>query len=146
MNRFMKVFFLLLLVCLFQQGYTQITVKGVVKSNRSKTLYGVSISLKDTYDGATTDSSGIFSFKTMEKGELTLVASSVGHKPYEQKIKLEGEVINLSIQLREEITELQAVTISAGTFEASDRKRATAVLDPIDIVTTASANGDITGA
>ena len=146
MNRFMKVFFLLLLVCLFQQGYTQITVKGVVKSNRSKTLYGVSISLKDTYDGATTDSSGNFSFKTMEKGEQILIASSVGHKPYEQKIKLEGEVINLSIQLREEITELQAVTISAGTFEASDRKRATAVLDPIDIVTTASANGDITGA
>lgn len=31
-------------------------------------------------------------------------------------------------------------------FEASDRKRASAVLDPIDIVTTASANGDITGA
>jgi len=38
------------------------------------------------------------------------------------------------------------VVLSAGTFEASDRKRAAAVLDPIDIVTTASANGDITQA
>ena len=104
MTRFMKVFFLLLLVCLFQQGYTQITVKGVVKSNRSKTLYGVSISLKDTYDGATTDSSGYFSFKTMEKGEQLLVASSVGHKPYEQKIKLEGVVVSLTLILKEEIT------------------------------------------
>ena len=36
--------------------------------------------------------------------------------------------------------------LSAGTFEASDRKRAAAVLNPIDIVTTASANGDVTGA
>ncbi|MGZ8558399.1 MAG: TonB-dependent receptor [Chitinophagaceae bacterium] len=146
MKRAMNGFFLWLLVCLVQQGYTQVTVKGVVKSNRSKALYGVSISLKDTYDGATTDSSGIFSFKTMEKGEQLLVASSVGHKLYEQKIKLEGEIVSIAIILKEEITELQAVTISAGTFEASDRKRATAVLDPIDIVTTASANGDITGA
>ncbi|HWR32673.1 MAG TPA: TonB-dependent receptor, partial [Chitinophagaceae bacterium] len=47
---------------------------------------------------------------------------------------------------KQEINELTAVVISAGTFEASDRKRATAVLDPIDIVTTASANGDITQA
>jgi hypothetical protein len=53
---------------------------------------------------------------------------------------------SIVIVLKDEITELEAVTISAGTFEASDRKRATAVLDPIDIVTTASANGDITGA
>ena len=50
------------------------------------------------------------------------------------------------LHLKEEISELTAVVLSAGTFEASDRKRAAAVLDPIDIVTTASANGDITGA
>ena len=43
------------------------------------------------------------------------------------------------------MTELKAVVISAGTFEASDQKRASA-LNPIDIVTTASANGDITSA
>lgn len=48
--------------------------------------------------------------------------------------------------IRQEISELTAVVLSAGTFEASDRKRAAAVLDPIDIVTTASANGDITQA
>ena len=51
-----------------------------------------------------------------------------------------------NIQLKEEISELTAVVISAGSFEASDRKRATAVLDPLDIVTTASANGDVTEA
>src|SRR5688572_25855348 len=146
MKRFQSGFFLLLLICFLQQGYTQVTVKGTVKSNRSKDLYGVSISLKDSYDGATTDSSGNFSFKTTEKGQHLLVASSVGHKPYEQPIKLEGDVVNVAITLKEEITELEAVSISAGTFEASDRKRASAVLDPIDIVTTASANGDITGA
>src|SRR5258705_10900492 len=54
--------------------------------------------------------------------------------------------MTIDIVLKEEITELSAVVISAGIFEASDRKRAAAVLNPIDIVTTASANGDVTGA
>jgi vitamin B12 transporter len=40
---------------------------------------------------------------------------------------------------------LKVVTISAGTIEASDEKKAT-MLKPLDIVTTAGALGDITGA
>jgi hypothetical protein len=51
----------------------------------------------------------------------------------------------LNIDLKEEPNELKAVVITAGTFEASDTKRTT-VLNPIDIVTTASANGDVTSA
>ena len=47
--------------------------------------------------------------------------------------------------LKDEISELKAVVINAGTFEASDRKKGT-VLNPIDIVTTASGNADVVGA
>src|SRR5580765_2972310 len=117
----------------------QVTIAGKV-TDKKNPLYGVSISIKDSYDGAVTDSSGKFSFKTFEKGEVTLVASSVGYKPFEQKIKLEGSKINLDIFLKEEITEMKAVVVTAGSFEASDRKRAGVVLNSIDIVTTASAN------
>ncbi len=53
--------------------------------------------------------------------------------------------MQFDIILKEEPNELKAVVVSAGTFEASDTKRAT-VLNPIDIVTTASANADITAA
>ena len=124
----------------------QTTITGKVTDKRNP-LPLVSITLKDTYDGATSDSSGRYSFKTSEKGEFLLTASSVGYKPFEQKIYLEGKgTITIDIILKEEVTELSAVVISAGTFEASDRKRTAAVLNSIDIVTTASANGDITGA
>jgi hypothetical protein len=123
----------------------QTVVSGVVKDKR-KPLAGVSITLKDTYDGATTDSLGRYSFKTTEKGEFNLVATAVNYKPFEERIQLAGSPVVLDIVLKEEITELNAVTVTAGTFEASDRKKSAAVLDPIDIVTTASANGDITGA
>lgn len=122
----------------------QVTISGKVTDKKSP-LPGVSISLKDSYDGATTDSNGHFSFKTSEKGEQLLIATSVGFKSFEQKIMIGRTAMNLVIVMKEDVTELKAVVITAGTFEASD-KRKTTVLNPIDIVTTASGNGDVTGA
>jgi vitamin B12 transporter len=117
-----------------------------VVDNKSKPIRGASITVKDTYDGATTDSTGKFKFKTTEKGDHVIDISSIGFKPFTQNVKLDGNALNLEISLKEEMNEMQAVVISAGTFEASDRKRAGVVLNSIDIVTTASANGDVTGA
>ena len=124
---------------------SQIKISGKVTDHKNHSLQGISISIKDSYDGATTDSSGNFSFSTSEKGEQLLNATASGYKPFEQKINILNSPIVLNISLKDAITELKAVIISAGTFEASDAKRATA-LNPIDIVTTASANGDITSA
>lgn len=67
-------------------------------------------------------------------------AISAGYKPFEQKINISNASQTFNISLKELVTELKAVVISAGTFEASDQKKATA-LNPIDIVTTASSNG-----
>lgn len=124
----------------------QVTIKGEVRDGKNNPISGASISIKDSYDGATSDSAGRYSFKTSEKGQQVLVFSFIGYKTVEQPVKLEGGVLTINTNLKQEISEMTAVVLSAGTFEASDRKRAAAVLDPIDIVTTASANGDITGA
>lgn len=139
---------ILLFILLFSSGllYGQVQVKGVVKDNKQKPMAGVSIAIRDSYDGATTDSLGRYAFKTTEKGEHILEFTSIGYKPVEQKITIAGSALVIDVQMKEEISELRAVVITAGSFEASDRKRAAAVLDPIDIVTTASGNGDITGA
>ncbi len=123
----------------------QTKISGKITDNRNNVLPGVSISLKDSYDGSTSDSLGNFSFTTTEKGEHVLEASASGYKPFDQKINIGTAPQTVNILLKEQITELKAVVISAGTFEASDQKRASA-LNPIDIVTTASANGDITSA
>lgn len=136
---------LFLLVLLPAFCCSQVRITGKVEGKRTP-VKGASITIRDSYDGATSDSLGRFSFTTTEKGDVTIVVTSVGYKTYEQSLNLAGAPINLDIQLKEEITELTAVMVTAGTFEASDRKKSTAVLDPIDIVTTASANGDITGA
>lgn len=145
--RKMIVGLLLFLLSSFMIGAAgQTTIKGVVKDTKGHPVSGASVSIKDSYDGATTDSTGKYSFKTTEKGDQLLTITSIGYKAFEQTIKLDGTALTINATMKEEISELSAVVISAGTFEASDRKRASAVLDPIDIVTTASANGDVTGA
>ena len=126
-------------------GFAQVKISGKITGNKNNPLQGISVSIVDSYDGATTDSLGNYSFTTTEKGAQTLAATASGYKPFEEKININLTPITLNIELKEAITELKAVVISAGTFEASDAKRATA-LNPIDIVTTASANGDITAA
>ena len=129
----------------FQMATAQTTLSGIVKDTRQRAVLGASIALKDTYDGATSDSTGRFMFKTSEKGEQVLVVTAIGYKPYEQKVLVAETMQPMIINLKEEVTELKAVVISAGAFEAGDRKRAT-VLSSIDMLTTASANADITGA
>ena len=139
-----KLIFLPLLLINFY-AIAQIKITGKVTNTKRKPLAGISISIVDSYDGATTDSAGDFSFTTSEKGKQILKATSTGYKDFEQEINIGSQPIIVNFELKESITELKAVVISAGTFEASDTKRATA-LNPIDIVTTASANGDITSA
>jgi hypothetical protein len=123
----------------------QNNISGKIIDNKNKAVAGISISLKNSYDGATSDSMGNFTFKSSETGTQILQASGTGYRSIELKINLDSGNLNLKIVLKELVTELKAVVISAGAFEASDQKRTT-VLNPIDIVTTASANGDITNA
>ena len=124
----------------------QVKITGTVKDSKSHPVPGVSITIKDTYDGATTDSAGVFTFRTTEKGEHFITASSVGYKPFEQKINIDKETIRLAISIKEKLDELKAVMVTAGSFEAGDKKRAATVLSSLDVLTTGGANADITAA
>jgi hypothetical protein len=44
--------------------FAQVVVNGTVKDHKGSPLPGVSISIKDSYDGAVSDSMGRYSFKT----------------------------------------------------------------------------------
>ncbi|MEO6844889.1 MAG: carboxypeptidase-like regulatory domain-containing protein, partial [Ginsengibacter sp.] len=48
-------------------GMGQIKISGRVTINKKNPLAGVSVSIKDSYDGATTDSLGNYSFTATEK-------------------------------------------------------------------------------
>lgn len=123
----------------------QTRISGKISDTKGKPLGGVSITLKNTYDGSTTDSLGKFSFTTAEKGKRVVEASIIGYRPFEEEVSLTSNELTLNISLKELVTELKAVVISAGAFVASDKNKG-AVLNAIDIVTTPSANGDVTSA
>jgi hypothetical protein len=142
MSKWILVLALTLWACCIR---AQVRISGQVLDQKNRPLAGASIGLRDSYDGATSDSLGRFRFTTSEKGKKILEVSALGYRKFELELELGSTELVQNIQLREEVNELKAVVISAGTFEASDKKKAT-VLNPIDIVTTASGNGDVTGA
>ena len=132
-----------LLICGFTHG--QQIIKGTVTNIKGRPVALASVAIKESYDGATADSAGRFSFTTYEKGEQILLISATGYSDAEINIVIGDSVLNIDVQLKEQHDELDAVVITAGTFEASDVKRGT-VLNSLDIVTTASANGDVVSA
>ncbi len=123
----------------------QVKVTGKLTDNKNRPLAGASITIRNSYDGTTSDSLGNFSFTTTEKGTQVLEATISGYSSYEKNITLDKPEIILNISVKELITELKAVVITAGAFEASDQKKTT-VLSSLDIVTTAGAQGDVVGA
>jgi len=139
----MRKIYLLPLFFPCMHAAAQQTVSGMVKDNKGVPISGATLAIRDSYDGGTTDSAGVFRFSTTEKGEQVLVVSAIGYKGTEIPVQVPASELQLS--LKEEMNELKAVVITAGSFEASDKKRAT-VLSSIDILTTASANADVTGA
>ena len=132
-----------MLICL--PGFGQVRITGTIIGTKNQPVPGVSIVLKDTYDGATSDSAGRYQIETLETGDHVLEISSTGYNTYQKSIIIGTDPIHLDLQLKEAITELKAVVLTAGAFEASDQKKGT-VLNALDIVTTASAQGDVTGA
>ncbi|OEK06933.1 TonB-dependent receptor [Roseivirga misakiensis] len=126
-------------------AWSQTTIKGSVSDNKGESIPGANVYIKDSFDGSSTLSDGSFSFETSETGDQILIVSFIGYKTLEQPVKIEGKVIDLKLIIKEAINKLDGVTITAGAFEASDVKKIT-VLKPLDIVTTASAAGDIMGA
>lgn len=143
MQRQKLITLVLLLLPFWALGQT--IVSGTVKDSNGETVPGANIYLKDTFDGTNSKADGTYSFETFEEGNQVLVVSFIGYKTIERPVKLDQPKITVDLVLTEEINKLDGVTISAGAFEASDVKKVT-VLKPLDIVTTASAAGDIMGA
>ncbi|AEA44813.1 TonB-dependent receptor [Fluviicola taffensis] len=136
---------LLILICfvpLFLKAQT--TIEGVVLNQSGKPVFMATIFVKGTTDGAQTDEKGAFKLTTKSTGKQLLVVK--GDEIAEQSIEvnLTGKPIVQTIKVQQSRA-IEEVVISAGTMSASN-DRSVAILDPLDIVTTAGGQGDIAGA
>ncbi|MFD1063531.1 TonB-dependent receptor domain-containing protein [Winogradskyella litorisediminis] len=140
----MKIINLIFILCLGLISQAQTTISGKVTDAKGQIIAGANVYLDGTYDGATTMEDGKFSFTTDEVGTQTLMISFLSYET--KSMILDVSLLNnLNIKLREDVNALDAVVLSAGTFEASDNSKVS-VLKPLDVVTTASALGDFVGA
>ncbi|MFD2530703.1 MULTISPECIES: TonB-dependent receptor [Polaribacter] len=124
--------------------FAQTTISGKVTDSKNLAIEGANVYLDGTYDGSSTNEKGEFSFSTSEKGNQTIVISYISFETFIKTANVTS-LKDLKVKLREDVNSLDAVTINAGTFEAGEKAKVT-VLKPLDIVTTASALGDVMGA
>ncbi len=122
----MKQKLLILLVLFFSAivGFAQKTIKGQVKDETSKeNLPGVTVSVRGTNIGTSTDVDGNFSIAVPDKTkELTF--SFIGYDP---KVVAIGTQTFLDIKLGTDVTNLQEVVVNALGFKTKkDRSGSTA--------------------
>lgn len=140
MKTILTLTFLLFSFTIFSQNI----ISGKVVDEKGKHVAGANIFIEGTYDGASSDETGDFSFTTTTTGNQTLVVSFLIYETSKTLINV-AKFQNKTIKLRESVTSLDVVVITAGTLEAGDKARVS-VLKPLDIVTTAGSAGNIIAA
>lgn len=122
----------------------QTIIKGKIIDEAGNAVVGANIYFFNTYDGTASGQDGSYQFITKLTGFGELVATAVGFRECHQTISLEKDTVVVLLTMEQDIRRLDDLVISAGMFEASDKKKSVA-LKPLDIVTTAGATADIPG-
>lgn len=132
----------LLLLFSFIIANSQTSISGVVKTSKGLPLANANVLLKGSYDGASTDSLGRYTFSTTEKGQQVIISSALNYEADSVSIELTATLSSVDFILKPAFNQLQTVTISAGSFITGDSKKG-AVLSALDIATTAGTRADI---
>ena len=80
------------------------------------------VGIQETGELTTTDSQGIFSIETSDRGEFTLVVTAMGFEPYTKLITLpfSGE---LEIRLQKQTVEMEAIRVEGQREKAPEQTR-----------------------
>jgi outer membrane cobalamin receptor len=140
----MKTFYTFIFILISNFIFSQTTISGRILDAKLKPISGANVFLDAIYDGAITDSIGKFSFSTSENGIKKLIISFVSFETLKQEVNLDTYQFR-DYKLQENANVLDAVIITAGTFDSGDKARVS-VLKPLDIVTTAGSNANIVSA
>jgi outer membrane cobalamin receptor len=140
----MKTIITFLFFTLSVSGFSQSVVSGRVTHQKRKPHPRATVYNEGTNHGTSTNDTGKFSLATTEKGNQILVVSVLAYETSKTEINVD-DFKDKVIKLKESVNTLDAVVITAGTFEAGDKARVS-VLKPLDIVTTAGSAGNIIAA
>lgn len=140
----MKTIFILTIHLISTLTFSQNNISGKVVDEKGKPVSGANVYIEGTYDGTTSSETGDFTFETNSKGTQILVVSFLVFETSKTTIDV-ANFKNRTIKLKDNVNALDAVVITAGTFEAGGKAKVS-VLKPLDIVTTAGSAGNIIAA
>lgn len=140
----MKTIFILIILLISTLTFSQNTISGKVVDEKGKPVSGANVYIEGTYDGTSSSETGDFTFETNSKGTQLLVVSFLVFETVKTSIDV-ANFKNRTIKLKDNVNALDAVVITAGTFEAGGKAKVS-VLKPLDIVTTAGSAGNIIAA
>lgn len=140
----MKTIFILTIHLISTLTFSQNNISGKVVDEKGKPVSGANVYIEGTYDGTTSSETGDFTFETNSKGTQILVVSFLVFETSKTTIDV-ANFKNRTIKLKDNVNALDAVVITAGTFEAGGKAKVS-VLKPLDIVTTAGSVGNIIAA
>jgi hypothetical protein len=120
------------------------SISGKVLDESNAPIPGCNVYIEGTFYGTSTNAAGYFKFDAEKADSAIFVVEFLGFEDYRQTVNLNSE-LEINVTLKEAFDKLNAVTVSAGTYGTGDNDK-TAVLNSLDVVTTAGALGDVTGA
>ncbi|WP_264521926.1 TonB-dependent receptor [Flavobacterium sp. N1994] len=140
----MKTLYTLTLLFIAFISNAQQIISGTIVDEKSKPVVGANVFIDGTYDGASSDEKGNFTFQTSASGNQILVISFLTFETLKVAIDA-SNCKDKTFKLKESVNTLDAVVVTAGTFSAGEKSRVS-VLKPLDIVTTAGSAGNIIAA
>lgn len=122
--KFMKnLIALVLMLSISYFGYSQGTVKGLVKDSKENPVIGATVVVANTANGTITGEDGSFSL-SVAVGEQTITASFIGYKAASQAVTVEdGKTVEVNLVLSEDILGLDEIVVT-GSFSERTQKEA----------------------
>ncbi|MGH2665841.1 DUF5686 and carboxypeptidase regulatory-like domain-containing protein [Flavobacterium sp.] len=106
MRKISLVLFLLCTIASFSQ------VKGLITDNKNNRLPGVTILIENTYNGTSTNESGLYELSLKKPGNYVVVVQYLGFKTKRIPVTIDVFPYQLNVELTEENITLSEVTVS----------------------------------
>lgn len=98
----------------YEQKETDANIIGhVIDKHTREHLAYVTVALKGTTIGTTTDATGHYFLKNLPEGDFTLEVASVGYKTVRQEVRLtRGKSLEMNFEIEEDMVALDGVVVS----------------------------------
>ena len=120
----------------------QMTLGGQVTDQSGVGIPGITVQVKGTSNGVSTDIEGNFRLKNLSKGPLTLVFTGIGFQQQELAVQLEKSSRIDPVKLKESTTELSAVQV-VGKSETAEIREMPYSITAIDVAPLKTQNLDV---